>query len=366
MITIITDIILGLAGFALIVTVFSDVFQSIIVPHYRPTSGRFSAFLVSRLMWKPFTAFINALPGNKGHLTLLTLFAPAAMMTLLISWLGLMITGFSILLWAERSQIKPCLKDLQEAIYFAATSVLTIGYGDVVASSVLARITIVGATGSGIVLLAITVSFLFAIQSHFHLREVNSQVISSRFDHSTNGAVVYHHLMHGGNMLNNLELCERWIIEVYQSHSAYPLLLYFRSRGSCPPWLLQFGTILDAITIAITLNTTENRLLLNSIYKNGSRAIQVFSRYLGLKQSDCVEIQDPQVFEAMFRSIGSHDPVSASIDFAKRRSEYYGHLHALAKFFIIDLPPLSYTGAEISSSRPIFDTMPQEVVSVGR
>lgn len=365
MITHISDIILGLAGFSLVLVVFSDVFQSIIVPHYRPTSGRFSAFLVSRLMWKPFTAFIKLLPGYKGHPTLLTLFAPAAMMTLLTSWLGLMITGYSILLWAERSQISPCLKDLPEAIYFAATSVLTIGYGDVVASSVLARITIVSATSSGIILLAITVSFLFAIQSHFHVREVNSQIISSRFDHSSNGAVVYHHLMHGGNLLNNLELCERWIIEVYQSHSAYPLLLYFRSRGSCPAWLSQIGTILDATSIAMTMNTTENRLLLNSIYKNGTRALDVFSNYLRLPKTES-DALNPEIYEPMFRALGSLDPVSASIDFSQRRSVYYGQLLALSGFFMIDLQPLGYTGSEIMSSRPILETMPGEVASVGR
>ncbi|MBP7863107.1 two pore domain potassium channel family protein [bacterium] len=369
MTTSVADIILGLTGFAIIVTVFSDVFQSIIVPHYRPSAGRFSAFLVSRLMWKPFCAIIQALPCKGSHSTYLTLFAPAAMMTLLISWLGLMITGFSVLLWAERAQIRPPLKDLQEAIYFAATSVLTIGYGDVVAESVLSRITIVAATSSGIVLLAITVSFLFAMQSHFHLREINSQVISSRFDNTTSGAVVYKHLMNTGSMLSNLELCERWIVEVYQSHSAYPLLLYFRSRGSCPPWLINLATVLDAVSIGLTMNVTQNRMLFNSIYNNGCRAVEVFVSYLDLKvEEDSVidYVSTTQTFEPIFRSFGSADPVSAAMDFAMRRRAYYGNMQALAQFFMLDLPPLTFTGEEDISQSPTARGGTQEFVRVRR
>lgn len=369
MTTQVADIILGITGFAIIVTVFSDVFQSIIVPHYRPSAGRFSAFLVSRLMWKPFCKVIEALPCKGSHSTYLTLFAPAAMMALLISWLGIMITGFSILLWAERAQIHPHLKDLQEAIYFAATSVLTIGYGDVVAESVLARITIVAATSSGIILLAITVSFLFAMQSHFHLREINSQIIASRFDNSTSGAVVYKHLMNTGSMVSNLELCERWIVEVYQSHSAYPLLLYFRSRGSCPPWLMNFATILDAVSIALTMNVTQNHMLFNSIYNNGCRAVEVFVSYLGLKVDDesvDAYVTTTQSFEHIFQHFGCADPVSAAMDFAMRRRAYYGNMKALAEFFMLDLPPLTYSGEEVVPQRPSARGGTQEFVRVRR
>ncbi|MDX2108082.1 MAG: potassium channel family protein [Candidatus Melainabacteria bacterium] len=369
MTTQVADFILGITGFAIIVMVFSDVFQSIIVPHYRPSAGRFSAFLVSRLMWKPFCKIIETLPCKGSHSTYLTLFAPAAMMTLLISWLALMITGFSILLWAERAQIRPHLKDLQEAIYFAATSVLTIGYGDVIAESVLARITIVAATSSGIILLAITVSFLFAMQSHFHLREINSQIISSRFDNALSGVVVYKHLMNTGSMVSNLELCERWIVEVYQSHSAYPLLLYFRSRGSCPPWLINFATVLDAVSIALTMNVTQNHMLFNSIYNNGCRAVEVFVSYLGLKVDDesvDAYVTSTQAFEPIFRSLGCSDPVSAAMDFGMRRRAYYGNLQALAEFFMLDLQPLTYTGEEIVPQRPSARSGTQEFVRVRR
>jgi len=369
MTTYVADIILGITGFAIIVTVFSDVFQSIIVPHYRPSAGRFSAFLVSRLMWRPFCAIISSLPSKANHSSYLTLFAPAAMMALLISWLGIMITGFSILLWAERTQIRPHLKDLPEAIYFAATSVLTIGYGDVVAESVLARISIIAATSSGIVLLAITVSFLFAMQSHFHLREINSQIISSRFDNATSGAVVYKHLMNTGSMLSNLELCERWIVEVYQSHSAYPLLLYFRSRGSCPPWLINLLTILDAVSIAATMNVTQNRMLFNSIYSNGCRAVEVFVSYLGLNVDDesVVDyVTTTQTYEPIFRSFGCADPVSAAMDFAMRRRAYYGNMQALAQFFMLDLPPLTYSGEDVAPLSPTTRSGTQEFVRVRR
>jgi hypothetical protein len=47
------NIIYAVLGVSLIVMVLSDVFQSIIVPHYLPRGMRLSPLLVSKLMWLP-------------------------------------------------------------------------------------------------------------------------------------------------------------------------------------------------------------------------------------------------------------------------------------------------------------------------
>jgi hypothetical protein len=340
------DIEIGLSGLALIVVVFLDVFQSIIVPHYTPKGTRLSPRFISKILWQPIRSLVKALPDSAFLQGNLTMFAPAAMMSLISCWLVLMTFGYSLILWAERSQVKPPLGNLGEALYFAATSVLTIGYGDLIACTPLARATVICAAVSGLVLLAITVSFLFAIQSHFHLREVNSQIISSRHEHSANGAMFYHNLRKEAIATSTLELCERWLTEVYQSHSAYPLLLYFRSRSTKASWLVQFGVVLDAAAIGLALDSQKNRVLKRSIYDNGSRALAVFSNYLSLSPRHHLEIQDPQVFEQVFHALGAPNYIQAAANFAELRQHYYPELHALAEFLLIALPPLSVIDAE--------------------
>jgi hypothetical protein len=341
-----TDLAIGLSGLVLIVLVFSDVFQSIIVPHYTPKGTRLSPRFISRVLWQPLRALVKLRPESSLMQTSLTTFAPAAMMSLISCWLILMTTGFALLLWAERSQIKPALSQFHDALYFAATSVLTIGYGDLVACSNLARFSVICAAVSGLVLLAITVSFLFAIQSHFHTREVNSQIISSRHEHSANGAMFYNNLRKEAIATSTLELCERWLTEVYQSHSAYPLLLYFRSRSTKASWLVQFGVVLDAAAIGLALESQKNRVLKRSIYDNGSRALAVFANYLSLDPRHHEEAQDPLIFEQLFRALGAPNPRQAAINFTELRQHYYPELYALADFLLITLPPLSLIDAE--------------------
>ncbi len=347
------DILCATAGFILVCLVLSDVFQSIIVPHYRPQGIRLSPLLISKILWRPLRRLVLTLPKSKRVEADLNMFAPAAMMTLLLIWLLLMTLGYSLILWAERSAIQPPLQDLQASLYFAATSVLTIGYGDVIATSYLARTTVICAALCGLVLLAITVSFLFAVQSHFHQREVTAQIISSRHGHSANGAMLYKHLMTEHNATSSLELCERWVTEIYQSHSAYPLLLYFRSRSARASWLVQLGIVLDAASIAIALEEDRYSALISSIYENGCRAVDVFSTYLTISNRSRDALQNPEVFEPLFAALTA-DPKRAAARFAVLRQRYFPALYSLADFFLIELPPVSIIdSSKLSAEIPV-------------
>ncbi|HMY54696.1 MAG TPA: potassium channel family protein [Candidatus Obscuribacter sp.] len=341
------DIAIAVSGFTIIVMVLSDVFQSIIVPHYRPKGTRLSPLLISGILWQPLRQFIKAREMKQKAEADLSLFAPAAIMCLLACWLTLMTTGFALLLYAERANIKPQLQSIEEALYFAATSVLTIGFGDVVACSALSRLTVIAAAMAGLVLLAISVSFMFAIQSHFHNREVSSQIISSRHGHSKNGAVLYLRLLDDNSAAGCLELCERWVTDIYQSHSAYPILLYFRSRSSRASWLVQLCVALDAAAIAIAMNNSRHMALFNSIYDNGSRAVDVFATYLTLHPRIKNVTQEPALFQSLFKNLGASDIEQTAAYFSVLRQRYFPALSSLSDFFLIELPPLVSADAQI-------------------
>ncbi len=257
-----------------------------------------------------------------------------------------MTCGYALIIWAERSQIKPALTKIEEALYFAATSVLTIGYGDVVPAPVW--------RGSLLFARQYQASCCWPSQFHsclpFNRTFISAKsirrFISSRHEHSANGAMFYHNLRQESNAAASLELCERWLTEVYQSHSAYPLLLYFRSRSTKASWLVQFGAVLDAAAIGLALESQKNRVLKRSIYDNGSRALAVFSNYLSLDPRHHEEIQDPAVFEQVFHALGAPNYLQAAANFAELRQHYYPELYALAEFLLITLPPLSMIDAD--------------------
>ena len=55
-------------------------------------------------------------------------------MTLLAYWVASQIAGYGLLFWALRSGLRPP-PGLGGAVYFAGSSLLTIGYGDIVRRS---------------------------------------------------------------------------------------------------------------------------------------------------------------------------------------------------------------------------------------
>ncbi len=335
MATHVQDIFTAIAGLILIIWVISDVFQSIIVPHYRPSRFRLSHILTSRILWIPLRTLVARYPNSRLIRDSLPMFAPFAMMTLLACWLTVMMLGYSLILWAERTHIAPHLKCMEDSIYFAATSVLTVGFGDVVACTFLSRATVVCAAVSGIVLLALTVSFLFSTQSHFHGREVNSQIISARSQQTCDGLLLFENLRKKDDASSILELCERWMIDIYQSHTSYPLLMYFRSRSSRISWLSQMGAVLDTAALILAVGPDQYRDIAHSIFDAGTRALAVFANRLTLNRSAGVQSEH---YVTIFRALKVPDAVSAATRFASYRQVYFGDLQVLCEFFVVAPP----------------------------
>lgn len=328
------------AGVTLLLFVAVDVFQSIIVPHYRSSNLRLSPFLISRVWWPPVQWLAQRAPNSTLRQELLTLFAPSVIVGLLVTWMSVMITGFACLLWTERMHCHPAIKSFHEAVYVAASSVLTIGCSDITVGSPLSRFTVVCAAGSGIILLTITISFLFAVQSHFHSREVNSQIIVARTNFLASGLLTYQSFMAMADAGPVLELCERWLIDLYQSHTAYPLLSYFRSRSSRVPWLLQLAAVLDAATVILAVGPDKYVVVARSIYNTGCRALAALTSYLDLNPRAVPEQCDltlPELFAAM----GIENPQEAARKFVSMRRLYYGELRSVCQFFLVPEPELS-------------------------
>src|SRR6187397_2761861 len=140
-------------GVLLLALAYWDLFETVVVP--RPTPGwfRIGRYLV-RGSWRVILAIRDGRPG-RSYERVLGLFAPAATIGLLLAWLVTLIFGYGLVFFALRDQIRPVPEDLGDALYFAATSLLTLGFGDFVADGAAARIfaTVAAITGLGAVAL---------------------------------------------------------------------------------------------------------------------------------------------------------------------------------------------------------------------
>jgi multisubunit Na+/H+ antiporter MnhC subunit len=240
-------------GVLLLALVFWDLFETIVVP--RPTPGwfRIGRYLV-RGSWRAIRALRDGRP-DRSYDRLLGLFAPAAAVGLLVSWLATLILGYGLIMYALRDELRPVPTDLGSTLYFAATSLLTIGFGDVVAVGPAARVIIVTSAVVGLGAVALVVTFLFSLYGSYQRREVEVVALQSAAGAPPSAVALLETYAHLGlvDRLPGLFLdWQRWAVEVLDSHVAYPLLAFFRSSHDNLSWISALGTVLDAASLVLT------------------------------------------------------------------------------------------------------------------
>src|SRR5260221_1597156 len=220
-------IILGL--FLLVLTMW-DVFQTIVVP--RPTPGTFRiARYVVRGSWRVVRA-IGRRRSAGARDWAYGLFGPAIAIWLLITWLAGLVLGYGLILYGIRDQIRPVPESFGTTVYFAATSLLTLGFGDIVAVGTFARILVLVAAATGLGVVALVVTFLFSIYGSYQSRElevIRLQATAGAPPSAVTLLEAFAQLELRDRLPAFFVVWQRWAAEVLDRHVAYPVLMYFRS-----------------------------------------------------------------------------------------------------------------------------------------
>ena len=240
-------------GVFLLALAFWDLFETVVVP--RPTPGwfRIGRYLV-RGSWRVLRAARDG-KGGRSYDTLLGLFAPAATVALLAAWLLNLIVGYGLILFALRDEIRPVPTELGTTIYFAATSLLTIGFGDIVAVETPARIVVLTAAVGGLGAVALVVTFLFSLYGSYQRREIEVVKLQAAAGGPPSAVALletYAHLDLVDRLPRLFDDWQRWAVEVLDSHVAYPLLGFFRSSHDNLSWISALGSVLDAASLVLT------------------------------------------------------------------------------------------------------------------
>jgi hypothetical protein len=93
---------------------------------------------------------------------------------------------------------------------------------------------------------------------------------------------------------------ERWCDEVFDSHTAYPMLAMFRSRQPGQNWLTALGVVLDAATICLAAVDSPRVGPAARLWRRASRTLQSL-RGMPTALLRPVEPEDTATEEAPFR-----------------------------------------------------------------
>jgi hypothetical protein len=341
------DVLVGLAGAALVLSSLADLFISVVVP--RSVGGRYRpSAVLSRNGWRLWRDRAMLIADAERREDTLALFAPIFLMTLLGYWVLSQIIGYGLVFWALRAGLHPEPR-LGGAIYFAGASLLTIGYGDVVPLHWYTRALSLVAAGGGLATFAIVTTFLFQTFGAFQRREAFVVTISERTGAPPSGLeFVKRHIKL--DMLDDvgsiLRESQRWIAEVMETHLAYPVLTYFRSSHDDESWVGTLGALLDASTLLVTTLDMDHRGQAKITLQIGTHLVRDFSGFFRLPRADTagVEYEEFVLAYHALRELGA--PLVPLDDawpaFAEKRATYAVPLDAMARWWRI--PPARWIG----------------------
>ncbi len=348
MIDIVDRLLEAALGLVLVGAVLWDVFETVVVP--RPAPSRFRiARNLTRQGWRlARTVSLRSENGLRRE-GVLGVFAPALVILLLVVWVTVLVLGYGLLLFALRDEIQPVPVNLGEAVYTAGTSLLTIGFGDFVATGGPARLVLLVAAGTGLGVVALVITYLFSLYGAFQRREVPVVTLDARAGAPPSGVALLETYAQLG-MVPELPALfgewEIWAAEVLDSHVAYPILAYFRSSHDNESWISSLGAVLDASTLVMTAVDGVPRGHAQMFFAMGNHLVEDISNFFHFPMLPDAGVERSEFDTARERLAAAGyelaDAEAAWSKFGAKRSMYASRLNLLAEYWVS--PPSLWIG----------------------
>jgi ion channel len=243
-----------LVGIILVGATFYDLFHSVVLP--RPSVNRFILFRpIFGILWKTWR-WVGSRVGRPAlRETWLATFGPLVVIIMFVTWALAFMVGYALILDGLRTQIRPVLDGYGESLYFSATTIVPLSYGDFVPIGFGARLAILFESATGVGIAALVITLLFSLYESFQRREELVVQLDAVAGAPPSGVQLLETVFERGlrnELVKTFDDWKQWSAAVLESHLAYPILLYFRSSHDNEAWLNSFGAVMDAATLVIS------------------------------------------------------------------------------------------------------------------
>ena len=319
-----------LGGAFLTLATLADIFATILVPG--PTDGgprigqrvrQVIAPLARKLVPRRRTGASNIL-------------APLIFLLVFATWLGLLLVGFGLLFLAMAAHFHPALRGIDDALYYAGSSLLTLGVSEVDAHGP-ARWLLLAAGLSGFGVITATLTFVVQVQGALHQRESRVLTLASLAGTPPTGLALLESVAHLGvasELHDFFRTWRDWAAAMLHSHVATPMLIFFHSVDRESDWLQSLEAVLDAATMLMALTTHEATGAATLMHRTGSRTAARLCGLLGTGHPPAAAL-DMGVDALVARLAACGFPVvaldAAAVErFERLRGDYAGRIAALA------------------------------------
>jgi hypothetical protein len=231
-------------GLVIVLSTLMSVVTSLVLP--RRGSSRIQNY-AGRGMIKLFSSVSHRFETYEARDRFLALQAPVYLIVILGVWLAALLIGFALMLWPFMHT-----GGLVHAITVSGSSLFTLGFA--AESGAAPRFLVFCAAAAGLTIVALQIAYLPVLYGAFNRRETLVTMLDSRAGSPAWGP----ELLARSELVDNVKSLatlyvrwEEWAADVAETHSSYPVLLWFRSPHPYRSWVIALLAVMDAAAIQL-------------------------------------------------------------------------------------------------------------------
>jgi hypothetical protein len=353
-------ILAALAGAAVVVATIGSAVKTIVLPRARASRITRSVFLLLRAV---FRLIARPSMSYEQRDRILGAYSPIGLIATLVTWLGLVLLSFTVIFWAIQGG------SWLHALDLSGSSVFTLGFAT--SEAVGSRLLVFVEAGIGLFLLALLISYLPTIYGIYSRREVGIASLEVRAGSPPSAREMiwrYHRLERLSEIHEVWVEWQRWFAEVEESHSSYPVVVFFRSPHPDHSWVTSAGAVLDAAALVLSSVDIPRDVEAEFCIRSGYLCLRGIADYFAIRYDPDPRPDDPisvsrDEWEAMLRRFEEQgvplkaDREQAWRDFAGWRVNYDVPLLALAR--LTEAPQAEWSSDRMPGERirpPVFRT----------
>jgi hypothetical protein len=348
-------VLVALLGAVIVIATFASAVRTVVLPRAVPARlGR----LVFRTLRGVFA--IRARPSHSYERRdrILALYAPLGLLSLLAVWMTLTMVGYAFVYWGLGG------RSLGDAFRVSVSSLLTLGFREPFDGPGVAIAFTEGLVG--LTLLAMLISYLPSIYGAFSRREAQVTSLDIRAGSPPTGV----RLVEFFSIMENLRSVgefwstwERWFVDIEESHTSFPAVVFFRSPQPDHSWVVAAGAVLDGASLMASCVDVPREQRAEFAIRAGYLALTRVAEFFGIVvprdphfPDQSISVSREEFDEVWERLEASHVPLKpdreqAWLDFAGWRVNYDVPLIALAGLTVAPVAPWS-SDRGISNIRP--------------
>ncbi|MGH2789105.1 MAG: hypothetical protein ACRDJV_14560 [Actinomycetota bacterium] len=298
----------GLTGGVIVAFTWLSMINSLIVPRRTPSLLQ---KLVGRANRKFFSWVAGLFDDYMKKDRVLAYFGPAGLLLLLFTWQSLFFAGYSLMVWAVAGG------SFGDAMRETGSSMLTLGIAARPGAG--PHIVYFSAGATGLAAVALLIAYLPTLYGAFSRRETLVTMLQSRAGAPAWGPeILARHRMVSlhDDLPSFYGRWEEWSADVAESHTTYPILIFFRAPHPLRSWIVGLLSVLDSAALYLALcpdrAPTQARLCL----RMGFTCLREVADAIGLDYDPDPLPDDPieLTFEEFRASLARLDDVGFAMD----------------------------------------------------